>query len=45
KGTGLGFMVSKKIIKHHFGEVMIMSEPNKGTTIKVILPITGINSE
>ncbi len=52
KGTGLGFMISKKIIDNHFGEIHIKSEVNKGTTIEVILPFvnetanytTGISS-
>lgn len=38
-GTGLGFMISKKIVENHFGEVNIMSEANKGTTIDVMLPL------
>jgi len=38
KGTGLGFMISKKIIDNHFGEIHTESEINKGTTIEVILP-------
>lgn len=41
-GTGLGFMISKKIVENHFGEVNIMSEPNKGTTIDVMLPLNTI---
>lgn len=39
KGTGLGFMISKKIIDNHFGEVYIDSEVNKGTTIEINLPL------
>lgn len=39
KGTGLGMMISKKIIEDHGGTMSIMSEVNKGTTIEVILPI------
>lgn len=39
KGTGLGFMISKRIIENHFGEVHIESEINKGTIIEVTLPI------
>ncbi|RXT05650.1 PAS domain S-box protein [Ammoniphilus sp. CFH 90114] len=35
KGTGLGYMISKKIIENHFGEVHIRSELNKGTTIEI----------
>lgn len=39
KGTGLGFMVSKKIIENHQGTITIKSELNKGTTIDVLLPL------
>ncbi|GFZ95961.1 hypothetical protein GCM10008018_47960 [Paenibacillus marchantiophytorum] len=38
KGTGLGFMVSKKIIENHHGTVTVMSKENKGTTVEVSLP-------
>ncbi|WP_042357147.1 PAS domain-containing sensor histidine kinase [Bacillus rubiinfantis] len=38
-GTGLGFMISRKIIENHFGEICITSEQNNGTTIDIILPI------
>ncbi|MGN7401838.1 ATP-binding protein [Cytobacillus praedii] len=38
-GTGLGLIVTKKIIEDHQGEIRIESELNKGTTVKVILPI------
>ncbi|MFC0559157.1 ATP-binding protein [Halalkalibacter alkalisediminis] len=39
KGTGLGFMVSKKIIENHNGSIVISSEEHKGTIIDVYLPI------
>lgn len=39
-GTGLGFMVSKKIIENHAGKVRVESECNKGTIIEITLPIT-----
>ncbi|MBM6619654.1 ATP-binding protein [Bacillus suaedaesalsae] len=39
KGTGLGFMVSKRIIENHHGTVDIHSKLNEGTTIEVKLPI------
>lgn len=39
KGTGLGFMVSKRIVENHLGTVTICSEVGKGTTIEVKLPI------
>jgi two-component system sporulation sensor kinase A len=34
-GTGLGFMVSKKIIESHNGTIHITSEVNKGTKIEM----------
>lgn len=39
KGTGLGLMVSFKIIEAHKGNIKITSEINKGTTVDVVLPI------
>jgi two-component system sporulation sensor kinase A len=39
KGTGLGFMVSKKIIENHQGSITIYSEENKGTTIELKIPL------
>ncbi|MFT8323363.1 MAG: ATP-binding protein, partial [Bacillus sp. (in: firmicutes)] len=39
KGTGLGFMVSKKIIENHHGEVSVISKENIGTTIEVRIPL------
>jgi signal transduction histidine kinase len=40
KGTGLGFMVSKKIIENHLGGVRVQSEVGKGTTIEITLPVS-----
>ena len=39
KGTGLGLMVSYKIIEAHRGKIRISSELNRGTSVEVILPI------
>jgi PAS domain S-box-containing protein len=39
-GTGLGLMVSYKIIKDHRGSINIKSEMNKGTTVDIILPVS-----
>jgi PAS domain S-box-containing protein len=39
KGTGLGLMVSKKIIENHQGSIAIYSKENIGTTIEVKIPL------
>ncbi|MCM3718446.1 PAS domain-containing sensor histidine kinase [Fictibacillus phosphorivorans] len=39
KGTGLGLMVSSKIMKEHKGELKFHSEKGKGTTVSLILPV------
>ncbi len=39
KGTGLGLSISLSYIKNHKGDIVINSEPGKGTEVKIILPI------
>lgn len=39
KGTGLGLMVTYRIIEEHNGEVKVESEVGKGTTFRIVLPI------
>jgi two-component system, sporulation sensor kinase E len=38
KGTGLGLMVSYKIIENHRGRMSIKSELGQGTTVEISLP-------
>jgi len=38
KGTGLGLMVSFKIVENHGGTIQVDSEPNRGTRFTITLP-------
>ena len=37
-GTGLGMMISQKIIQEHGGKIMINSRLNNGTLVSILLP-------
>ncbi len=39
KGTGLGLTISYDIVKKNGGDISVESEPGKGTTFTVILPV------
>jgi PAS domain S-box-containing protein len=39
-GTGLGFMISKKIIEDHNGQLTVRSMVGEGTTISILLPLS-----
>jgi len=39
KGTGLGLSITYNIIQAHKGQISFQSEPNKGTTVTIELPI------
>jgi signal transduction histidine kinase len=37
-GTGLGLATVKKIVEEHQGKIRIASEPDKGTTVTILMP-------
>jgi signal transduction histidine kinase len=38
EGSGLGLSITHGIIQQHHGKIEVQSHPNKGTTVKVVLP-------
>ena len=39
KGTGLGLGICRRIVQEHGGTLEITSEPGRGTTVRVVLPV------
>jgi signal transduction histidine kinase len=40
KGTGLGLAIVGRIVEAHRGQIKISSSPQKGTTVRLLLPMT-----
>jgi hypothetical protein len=45
KGIGLGLAVSKKLIEANGGKIEAQSEPGRGSTFTVLLPVAGQNND
>jgi len=41
KGIGIGMFHSKMIVEAHRGKIEVQSEPGKGSTFRVLLPLKG----
>lgn len=39
KGTGLGLSISHAYVRNHAGDISADSIPNRGTTVKIVIPI------
>jgi two-component system NtrC family sensor kinase len=45
KGTGLGLTISYDMVRKNGGEISVESEPGKGTTFTITLPVSGAVGE
>ena len=44
-GTGLGLTITQQIIEQHGGEIKVYSQPDKGATFTILLPLVGTDQD
>jgi signal transduction histidine kinase len=45
EGKGIGLSFAKEVINLHGGKILVQSEPNKGSTFSILMPIKNVPQE
>jgi PAS domain S-box-containing protein len=40
RGTGLGLAIARRVVEAHHGDIAVSSEPGRGTTVVITLPVS-----